>query len=364
MKTARLFTIFCRYLALGLGAFLALSAAFGLSGQVAAQSEGTIEIDISPDIVPVLSIVHNNTLLEVSATDNNLKEDSWQNVGPLDYEPDCRYDNLDYGSSSASARHLTLTESDNGKWYCFKASDGDGNVGYARYQVTGVVVVIEEAPMEDEQTPQATPIAAPKVVVDQVDDILQASSEEDLLDPVWQALLVDSLAGCAAGAFDQANSWQIASSRRIIGLTWNDNGRIYCFRVSDSGENHGYGAIVIGGLSAPVVAVPVSVPPVTTPAPTAAPVAVSNIPAGDDGEDKDDGQSDEAEDDDDEHDDDDESSDDKQAGEGDKDDDAASDNLRLVGVAIVVAGVMALIGVLIFSRKQSGSDKEVEDEEL
>ena len=185
MQATRLFIIFCRYLALGLGALLALSAALGLATQVAAQSEGIIEIDISPDIAPVLSIVHNNTLLEITATDNNLKDDSWQNAGPLDYDPDCEYDNLDYSLSSTTARRLTLTESDNGKWYCFKVTDEDDNVGYAEYKVTGVITV------EVVQTP-ATPVAVPTIVISQDDDVLQASSEEDLVDPAWQALLVDS----------------------------------------------------------------------------------------------------------------------------------------------------------------------------
>ena len=354
MQTAHLFTSFYKYFALSLGVFLALSVALSLAGQVAAQSEGTIEIDISPDIVPVLSVIHNNTSLEVNATDNNLKADSWQNTGRLDYEPDCEYDNLGYGSTSVNARRLTLTESDNGKWYCFKVADEDGNTGYARYQVTGVV--IEEAPGVIEQTTQATPVAAPKIIADQVDDVLQASSEKNLVNPVWQALLVDSAADCAAEVFDQANPWQIASSSRIAGLTWNDNGRIYCFRVSDSGESHGYGAIVISGLPAPAVAIPVPAP-VTTPVTTPAPAVANNIPVEDEEEDDDDDQSDEVEDEED-------NGDDKQAGDGDGDD--GSDNLRLIGVAIVVAGVMALIGVLIFFRKQSGSDKdaEVEDEEL
>ena len=333
-------------------ALLALAAVSFLAGQAYAQEEGTIEIDTSPEMVPVLSIIHDNTLLVASATDNNLDADSWQYAGPLDYEPDCEFDNLSYSLASASANRRTLTEDDNGKWYCFKVGDGDGNSGFAEYQVTGVVIEREPARPE--------PVAQPEVTVNQEGDILQASTEESLISPVWQALFVESSTDCSAAAFARADAERIAGTSRITGLTPQDNGRIYCFRVSDSGQSHGYDSIVISGVTVPATATPISLPAPTPSTPqVSTPVrAPAPSPQHENGDEED------ADDTDPEDEDTDEADGDKNE---DKDDEEGgdNDNLRLVGVAIVVAGIMALIGVLIFSRKQSGSDDgDIEDEEL
>ena len=344
MQVARL--LIQKHLFLTLGVLLALLSVFLLSGSVAAQ-EGVIEIDTSPDIVPVLSVIHNNTSLQVVADDNNLNANSWQNAGPLTYEPDCEFDNLDYGSASAANAQITLTESNNGSWYCFKVADGDDNVGYAKYRVTDVVIVIEEPvtttpPEEPGDMPE--PVAAPLVLVDQIGDVLQATTNAELVNPVWQVLIVTGTADCFSAAFERAHPAQIGHSSRVSGLAGNDNGKFYCFRVSDSGLSHGYGLIQVSGLA------------VATPAPQSTPV----VPSDNQGSDDSDADN---QDDDQDMDDDDTQKDDDDA--GNKDDDDEDLNLRWIGGGIVAVGVLALIGVLVFTKKQPDSvhDDDAEDKE-
>ena len=348
MQVARLFIN--KYLFLSLGMILALLSVFLLSSSAAAQ-EGVIEIDTSPDMIPVLSVIHNNTSLQISATDNNLNANSWQNVGPLTYEPNCELDNLNYRAASAANAQVVLTESDNGSWYCFKVADGDGNVGYAKYRVTDVVIAVEVVEEEqeteeiEETEDMSEPVAAPLISLEQMNNVLQAASSVELVDPVWQVLIVASVADCSFDAFERAHPAQIGHSSRVSGLTGHDNGNLYCFRVSDSGLSYGYGVIQVSGLAAPVQSVPV----------------ISNgSPDSDDSDSRQDSDEQEMDDDDE----DDEEDDDAAAGsKGDEDDDNL--NLRLIGGAIVAVGVLALIGVFVFSKKQSDSrEDDAEDKEL
>ena len=356
MQVARLFIN--KYLFLSLGMILALLSVFLLFSSAAAQ-EGVIEIDTSPDMIPVLSVIHNNTSLQISATDNNLNANSWQNVGPLTYEPDCELDNLNYRAASAANAQVVLTESDNGSWYCFKVADGDDNVGYAKYRVTDVVIAVEVVEEEqeteeiEETEDMSEPVAAPLISLKQImNNVLQAASSVELVDPVWQVLIVASVADCSFDAFERAHPAQIGHSSRVSGLTGHDNGNLYCFRVSDSGLSYGYGVIQVSGLAAPV---------------QSAPVISNGSPDSDDSDSRQD--SDEQEmDDDDEDDDDEEEDDDKEdddddaaGSKGDEDDDNL--NLRLIGGAIVAVGVLALIGVFVFSKKQSDSQEDEDDAE-
>ena len=344
MQVARLLNH--KHLFLTLGILLALLSVFLLSGSVAAQ-EGVIEIDTSPDIVPVLSVIHNNTLLQVVADDNNLNARSWQNAGPLTYEPDCEFDNLDYGSASATNAQIVLTESNNGSWYCFKVADADDNVGYAKYRVMDVVIVIEEpvttTPLE-EPADMPEPVAAPSVSVEQMDNVLQASTSVELVNPAWQVLIVTNTTDCSSAAFERAHSAQIGQSSRVSGLAGNDNGKLYCFRVSDSGLSHGYGLIQVAGLA------------VAAPAPQSPPVAAS------DNQDSDDPDADNQDDDKEMDDDDTQKDDDDDDAAGNKDGDDEDINLRWIGGGIVVVGVLALIGVLVFTKKQPDSVDDEDDD--
>ena len=353
MKTV--FLSISRYLALLTGVLLALLVASLGSTPATAQEKGVIRVDSSPEIAPVLSFIRNNTQLEVNADDNNLLSGSWQRAGPLVSEPDCRNDPLDYGSKSAARRYLTLTEEDNDQWYCFKVGDEDGNAGYAKYQVFGVDVEENSQP----NAPQA--VTAPRVLVERVDNSIRASSSEELLDADWRALMVEGSADCNTDAFVRAPEWRVASSHRINGLTWRDNGSWYCFRVSDSGLSPGYGAIKVDGLPAPADANPpvseTTTDKVAAPATNASAAtntqedaAQAAAPEGADTEEDEDQASTQSSADEDEQQDDDQ-------------DDGDNNNLRLVGVAIVAAGVMALIGILVFSKKPPGNDGNMPEDE-
>ena len=106
--------------------------------------EQTEEEETTPDNPPVLAIQHNNTALSVTATDDNLNSDSWQNAGPFAAEPNCESGDLTYSPAGSDQHSLTLTTADNDQWYCFKVSDTGNNIGYMKYQVTGVVVEEED----------------------------------------------------------------------------------------------------------------------------------------------------------------------------------------------------------------------------
>ena len=344
------FASISKYLVPLAAGLLALLAASLWPMSAAAQDRGVVEIDVPEDIKPTLSIVYSpsNALLEVYADDDNLRPDSWQKVGPLTFEPDCRQDGLVYGSEAAGNRFLALTEADNGRWYCFKVSDEDDNAGYAKFQVLGIKAEVEP----EYVAPQA--VVAPRVSVERIGDSIQASSDEELANAKWQALIVGSASDCGASAFAQAAEHQVASASRIRGLSWRDNGSWYCFKVSDSGLEPGYGAILISGLPVPAVSSP-------EPSETSA----GEMEADDDGDDAavkfrsqetegSDGQESAQS----------AATDESEEEEEEEEEDGGSDSLRLVGVAIVATGVMALIGILVFSRKPPKDGGETPEDEI
>ena len=113
------------------------------------------EEESTPDNPPVLRVSHNNTTLSVTATDDNLNLDSWQNAGPLAADPNCEAEDLTYNPAGSDQHSLTLTTADNGQWYCFKVSDTGSNTSYIKHQVTGVV--IEEETVNNEVDNGADP---------------------------------------------------------------------------------------------------------------------------------------------------------------------------------------------------------------
>ena len=324
MKTTNLSII--KYLALGLTITLALVYLFVMRATVVSAQQGVITVDNPTAQVPTLSIRHNNTVLEIIATDNNLDESSWQNAGPFVNEQDCDSDGLVYNRPGASSRFLTLTEADNGQWYCFKVGDRDNNTGYAKYQVVGVEV--EEIVEEEEVEELSATVTQEGSVL-----ILQTN-----IDPSSrQVVLLEVGETCIERSFNRQGR-RVFDAGRVTGLSWRDNGKRYCFKVSADGSDYIYIIGEVSGIAAP----------------TPRPNEVVNDSSDDQDEDEDSTDSDEDDDEDDED------GDEVAKTDDDEDGDDGDDNLRFVGIGVVVLGILAIIAVVVLSKRQS--DQRIEED--
>ena len=191
--------------------------------------EQTEEEETTPDNPPILVIHHNNTALSVTATDDNLNSDSWQNAGPFAAEPDCESGDLTYSPTGSDQYSLTLTTADNSQWYCFKVSDMGNNTGYIKYQVTGVVVE------EEETTPDNPPI----LVIHHNNTALSVTATDDNLNSdSWQN--TGPFAAEPDCESEDLTYSPAGSDQYSLTLTTADNDQWYCFKVSDTGNNTGY----------------------------------------------------------------------------------------------------------------------------
>ena len=311
-----------------------------------AQQSTTITVGVPDPSTPVLAVYQNNTALSVVATDDNLNSASWQHAGPLSPEPDCESASVTYGPTGSEQRFLTLTEADNGYWYCFKVADTDDNVGYAKHQVLDVVVEEEEEAANDEtemtEEMAEEPVADEEplaLIASQVGTTVSVSANHELANEDFEALLVSSTAACNSETFETLSS-SVVNSGRISGLSWRDNGNHYCFRAADDGH-YAYAVVVIGGLARPAGAAETDDGEAET---DQSEGEEAGEESADEGEEKDEDGGQEG------------SSGD---GSGDEDED---NNLRTVGVIVIVIGILAIIGVILFSNKKQPEDGSEEDD--
>ena len=319
----------------------------------ASAQQGVITIDNSPDLAPVLSFIQNNTSLEVVASDSNVDENTWQNAGPFNTEPDCQSDSLVYGHRSPSARFLTLNPTDNGFWYCFKVTDRNNNTGYASYQVSRVTIVQEVTDMEmtEEDTEETedteemaeterVPGELPEIRLTQNGTTLQATTTTTLNNPNWQVTIVEDSGGCSEQAFVPTRGF--ADGNKVHNLSGRENGKHYCFRVAEDGGNYAYASIQVSGLS---------------PVPVNRPV-VDN----EDAEDQQEDTTDESDDDDQtaQEDADQDDDEDKDEEEDEDEESGAGSNLKPIGFGVVIIGLLALVAVFMFSKRQD--DQEMDDD--
>ena len=155
-----------------------------------------------------------------------------------DNEPTCD-DSLSYADedlTGSNQRVISLTDADNNTWYCFKAIDGQGNIGYsAPLQVDTVApnLVVE----------QIADSAIVTVTVSQDDDddsILDGNADID--DGSWQ--YAQTTRTCS----DSITSWRdldgltddLNQDRAVIAFARSATGRTYCFRVADEAANYAY----------------------------------------------------------------------------------------------------------------------------
>ncbi|MYB40021.1 hypothetical protein F4X86_01845 [Candidatus Saccharibacteria bacterium] len=314
-----------------------LAAALYLAPAVSAQ-QGVVTPDNPETRAPVLSIVQNNTALSVLASDDNLDSNTWQAAGPFAQEPTCDSDGLVYGPADPHARFLTLTPADNGKWYCFKVADTDGNYGYAKFEVLGVTVEEEVVEEEAEEMPEPEIASEPLAlsVSQSGNSLLTVVNRENYAGEI-QVTIVSGTTDCVARSFDRSPR-SVFSGRQVSGLSWRDNGKWYCFRTAEDGS-YAYGLIQVSGL----------------PVPAGVDAAPAEQPAPEEGEEE----AEEAET---------ETAEDEQEEEGAgsaEGDDGEEDNaLRLVGIIVAVVGIVAIMAVILFSRRQSEQNIEDSDDDF
>ena len=317
-----------------------LAAAFYYLAQTAAaqQGQGVVTPDNPETRPPALSVVQNNAALSVVASDDNLDSATWQAAGPFAQEPSCDSDGLVYGPAGPEARFLTLTPADNGKWYCFKVADTDDNYGYAKFEVLGVTVEeeAEETPEPEEET-DGSPLLLN--VVQSAGSLTAFVNRSDYEGGI-QVLIVAAGEACGGEAFDRS-ARSVFSGRHVSGLSWRDNGKHYCFRAVD-GDGYVYSGIEVGGLPAPAGA--------ETSAPDSpASADEDEAPAG--GEPQTAGPA--------------ETERETAAGDDDeKEEESGNDTLRLVGITVAATGIIAIIAVILLSRRQAGSDTGENDDDF
>ena len=177
--------------------------------------------------VPVIKVerVRNNTLA-VTSVATNLNANTWRlakltGQDKQTYQNDCtkipasRYTNR---LVTPQSRQVTLTEDDNGRWYCFRVTDNNNQIGYTSYTITNVDTT------------------APSLNIQQNTRILRADADETPLQN-WSYVVSRTDPDCDADDF--VNNRSLVRSQRVT-LTADQIGSYYCFRAADTAGNYGY----------------------------------------------------------------------------------------------------------------------------
>ena len=278
-----------------------------------AGNDGYEKIRINPIALrsPMIKISHNNTVISVSAT--NVDNATWQYSQSTSDMNCSKNGNLSFTSESLVNRRLTLSEADNGSWFCFKVTGLNGKDGYAKILVNNV----------DSQRPG--------VSVEQKGNTLIATANESA---TWQhVVLSGGNLTCNANAFG-AN----ATRGNEVNLTASDDGRKYCFRATDAAGNAGYGEIVA---SVDVTRLPDPVTPVDPTDPGVDPTDPGQIAPGDE-----------------------DGSDEKTEEPKDDDKESFIEEYRILliggGVALIALIIIAITALLVNQKRQDGEDDNVD----
>ena len=165
-----------------------------------------------------------NRTLSVTSPDADLNPTSWT-YAHFGSNPNCRTAAVNIGLPERRTNELVLTEADNGRWYCFSASDFNGNRAWTEYRV------------EDVDT------SGPKLTIDQDGRILRAESEESVSG--WTYVASSSDTDCNTDTFLNNRS---AVSGQQVTLTTDRINYYYCFRASDTGGNDGFAKYRVGSV--------------------------------------------------------------------------------------------------------------------
>ena len=197
---------------------------------------------------PVTVLSQAGTKLKASVTDSS----SVQNWSVGSSEPDVTSctNSLNYAqkvdsdtdfSINQKNATLTLSSSDHGKFYCFKITDSQGNIGYS-------------APLKID-------LVAPLLVSHQANAVLTVTISNDsrghaAIDSTsWQYKVVNSsVCDNTLSSWRQLSSLSkatISSNKATLALNSSDNNRRYCFRVADNASNYAYSWIRIAPINNP-----------------------------------------------------------------------------------------------------------------
>ena len=177
---------------------------------------------------PVITVrPHNsaddNPQLRVSASESVTR---WQYRGPLSSST-CEENTFESASPGGSTYRVTLSASDNGKWYCWRAQNSANNWGYGNYQVPQDFIT------DNTSSPVIT--VRPHNSADDNPQLRVSASESVTR---WQFKGPLSSSTCEENTFESASP---GGSTYRVTLSASDNGKWYCWRAQNSANNWGYG---------------------------------------------------------------------------------------------------------------------------
>ncbi len=158
-----------------------------------------------------------NNLIIISSSDQDLDIESWQ-YASFERDVECIEEIIGRHLPARASNSLILRESDNNRWYCFKAKDKLGNSSFKKYKVEGI---------------DATP---PEIIIRQDGRLLSATlRNEETVN--WEYVFSPSDVNCDEGTF-RNNLSKMQGSR--ITLTTDRVNYYYCFRATDVAGNFGF----------------------------------------------------------------------------------------------------------------------------
>ena len=182
---------------------------------------GEIQVDLT---APIVSAVQVRTQITATATTTNgtIKTNSWTNL-IKDTSPTCASETYTTPEST-SGKTINLQSSDNNKYYCFRVKNSRGIYGYT--------------------TAAQIDLTAPIVnIVQDYPDISATSAATDATHSSWKYSRPQTSSPTCSGL--AANQYK--SGHEVFHAQ--DN-KYYCFRLTDTAGNHGYGQILVN-LTAP-----------------------------------------------------------------------------------------------------------------
>ncbi len=180
--------------------------------------------------VPVITITQHTAdkRLQVSTNDEDVDGLTWGWV-VVDTNPDdCSqetYTSINNPSTTAETNRIAVNnigDSQNGKYYCFRVANVDGNYGYSKHVYD---------------------LTAPTIRFELTNNILVAISDDSDVDiSTWHYSIFRENVNCQTAAIDEPLSY------RKLSLKEEHNGFYVCVRVSDRVGNTAYARYLIGSI--------------------------------------------------------------------------------------------------------------------
>ena len=140
-------------------------------------------------------------------------------------------------NSIGTSARITLDSSDNGKYYCYEATDDAGNKGYKISSRISVETTTLPPPLPTDTTP-------PTITVEYAQNFLELSANESIAS--WRSFGPQTTTSCSASTFNVSGSLlSKISTSTFVTLDTSDNGKYYCFEATDSAGNKGYKSSIV-----------------------------------------------------------------------------------------------------------------------